>query len=137
MKVPWVGEPPDPSEAEEDSLVEMTEEDLKHLRKFQKANGRFPSREEIIQLLRTSEDFQNWVPETDGIPRTYSPQQIAKAWKLSPEFIRLLFINEPGVLRFSKTGKSSEKARQYTTIRIPKPVLLRVFKKWQKVSRAK
>jgi hypothetical protein len=47
----------------------------------------------------------------------------------------LLFANEPGVLRFSKTGKSSKKAREYTTIRIPKPVLIRVFKKWQKMTR--
>jgi len=88
-------------------------------------------------VLRVSEEFQNWEPETDGIPRSYSPQDIAKAWDLSPEFIRLLFMNEPGVLRFSKTGKSSKNARQYTTLRIPKPVMLRVYKKWQKLTRAK
>lgn len=87
-------------------------------------------------VLRVSEEFQNWEPETDGIPKSYSPQQIAQAWNLSAEFIRLLFMNEPGVLRFNKTGKSSKKARQYTTIRIPKPVMLRVYKKWQKLTRA-
>jgi hypothetical protein len=92
----------------------------------------------FADTLRASEGFQNWTPETNGgIPKVYSPQEIAKAWNLSPEFIRILFAKEPGVLRFSKTGKSRKKARQYTTIRIPKPVMLRVFKKWQKVARAK
>jgi len=87
--------------------------------------------------LLQSEEFQSWVPETDGIPKAYSPQDVAKAWDVSPEFVRLLFANEPGVLRFSKTGKSSKRARSYTTIRIPKPVLLRVFKKWQRVTRTR
>lgn len=90
---------------------------------------------EIVQALRASEEFQTWKPEADGIPSAYTPQQVAKAWNVSTEFVRLLFANEPGVLRFNKTGKSNKKAREYTTIRIPKPVMLRVFKKWQKITR--
>jgi hypothetical protein len=91
---------------------------------------------EILQALRASEEFQSWNPsEADGIPSAYTPQQVAKAWNVSGEFVRLLFMNEPGVLRFNKTGKSSKTAREYTTIRIPKPVMLRVYKKWQKITR--
>ena len=105
------------------------------------SHGRRLSADEVHEFfadtLRASEDFQNWTPETDGIPRAYSPQEIAKAWNVSDEFIRLLFMNEPGVLRFNKTGKSRKRTRSYTTIRIPKPVMIRVFKKWQKVTRSK
>ncbi len=112
MRIPLRDEPPVPSDPADEYPLEL-----------------------FADTLRASEDFQNWQPETDGIPKAYAPQDIAKAWNVSDEFVRLLFTNEPGVLRFNKTGKSSKKARSYTTIRIPKPVLLRVFKKWQKITR--
>ena len=82
---------------------------------------------DLIKTLQSSESFQNWQPEADGIPTAYSPQQVAKAWNISDEFVRLLFESEAGVLRLGKGER--------LTMRIPKPVMLRVFKKWQKMTR--
>ena len=138
MKIPFTDEPPVPSDPEDEMGLTLTERAYNRLAKVESKKGRhlsIPEIAELVKTLRDSEEFQTWEPEADGIPSAYTPQQVAKAWNVSPEFVRLLFVNEAGILRFSKTGKSSKKAREYTTIRIPKPVLLRVFKKWQKITR--
>jgi hypothetical protein len=137
MKVPWVDEHPDPSEVEEDSLVELTERELKHLRKFQKSNGRFPSRKEIIELLRKvrgSKKFREWNPETAPVgdksitERHYSPQELSVSWGVSAETIRILFRKEAGVLRLPSRRAAAEK-RGYISLRIPESVAQRVHRR--------
>jgi hypothetical protein len=137
MKVPWVDEPPKPGEAEEDSLIEMTERELKHLRKFQKSNGRFPTRDEILALLRrlrASKKFRTWSPETAPLgdktitERHYSAQELAISWGVSAETIRILFRKEAGVLHIP-SRQANGKKRSYESLRIPESIAQRVHRR--------
>jgi hypothetical protein len=57
--------------------------------------------------------------------RHYTPEELGKTWALSPDTMRRLFENEPGVLIIQK-GKSS--GRRYRTLRIPESVAARVHR---------
>lgn len=57
----------------------------------------------------------------------YTPDELAKLWAISPETVRKLFRNEPGVLKIGKTG--SRYRRGYITLRIPEQVAERVHRK--------
>jgi len=54
----------------------------------------------------------------------YKATDLAKVWGLSPDAIRRLFKNEPGVLRHVSNKQSSKRA--YTTLLIPESVVRRV-----------
>ncbi len=56
-------------------------------------------------------------------------QQIAARWNLSPDKVRRVFVQEPGVLVFSNETSRGNR-RQYTTMRIPRDVLRRVERKY-------
>ncbi len=56
----------------------------------------------------------------------YSVQELAAAWNVSPDTIRRLFLNEPGVLNFSRP---SRRKRVYRPIRIPATVAERVYQR--------
>jgi hypothetical protein len=61
----------------------------------------------------------------------YSIPQIARQWSLSPNTVRRIFFNEPGVLRIGQPsrllgGQKKKYKRHYFTLRIPESVLLRV-----------
>jgi hypothetical protein len=54
----------------------------------------------------------------------YTVQELAKLWQFSPDKVRELFENEPGVLKIKNPPKKGKRA--YTTLRIPEPVAERV-----------
>lgn len=85
-----------------------------------------------------SADTENQVPSlisvSHGIAAGVSNDQfltvreIATRWKLSPDKVRRVFAREPGVLIFSNETVRGHK-RNYSTLRIPRAVLLRVERK--------
>jgi len=56
--------------------------------------------------------------------RHYAVAEIAEMWNLSPDKVRELFENEPGVLVIGE--RSPRHKRRYVTLRIPQTVLERV-----------
>lgn len=54
----------------------------------------------------------------------FTPQELAKQWKVSTQTIRRLFADEPGVLVFGSPEKKHK--RPYVSIRIPQSVAQRV-----------
>jgi hypothetical protein len=64
--------------------------------------------------------------------RHYSIAELAERWNLSPDTIRKLFENEPGVLVLGENSKRRRK-RRYTTLRIPESVAARVYRHHSKV----
>lgn len=60
----------------------------------------------------------------DPSERHYSAKELAASWNVSPDTIRRLFLDEPGVLIFERprTGK-----RTYRPMRIPQSVADRVY----------
>ena len=53
--------------------------------------------------------------------RHYTVAEIAEMWKLSPDAVRKIFENEPGVLVIGNDGSRSK--RGYHTLRIPESVM--------------
>lgn len=68
----------------------------------------------------------------DCAARHYSPAEVGKLWNLSPDTVRRLFENEPGVLLIGNTAPRRGK-RRYTTLRIPEHVLDRVHRRLSRV----
>ena len=64
--------------------------------------------------------------------RHYSVVELAELWNLSPDTIRKLFENEPGVLVLGENSTKLGK-RRYTTLRIPESVAARVHRRLSKV----
>ena len=56
--------------------------------------------------------------------RHYAVAEIAELWNLSPDKVRELFQNEPGVLVIGE--RSPRHKRRYVTLRIPQTVVERV-----------
>jgi hypothetical protein len=56
--------------------------------------------------------------------RHYAVTEIAKMWNLSPDKVRNLFVNEPGVLVIG--SRNPRPKRRYLTLRVPQTVLQRV-----------
>ena len=61
------------------------------------------------------------------IERHYAVTEIAEMWNLSPDKVRELFENEPGVLVIG--DRSPRHKRRYVTLRIPHSVLQRVHRR--------
>jgi hypothetical protein len=61
------------------------------------------------------------------IERHYAVTEIAEMWNLSPDKVRELFEDEPGVLVIG--DRSPRHKRRYVTLRIPHSVLLRVHRR--------
>ena len=58
--------------------------------------------------------------------RHYSVEELAKMWHVSDEFVRRLFLREPGVVVFWRQRPGR---RVYRTIRIPESVAARVHRR--------
>lgn len=56
--------------------------------------------------------------------RHYTPVEIAKLWQLSPDTVRNIFRNVPGVLKVG--SPETLRKRPYTSLRIPESVMARV-----------
>ena len=68
-------------------------------------------------------------PETPPRPtfeRHYSVEEIAQIWNVSTEFVRRLFVREPGVVVF---WRQQPGRRVYRTLRIPQSVAERVHRR--------
>lgn len=59
----------------------------------------------------------------------YSVSELAELWNLSNSTIRRIFENEPGVLKWG--SREARFRRQYTTLRIPETVVMRVHRQLQ------
>jgi hypothetical protein len=64
--------------------------------------------------------------EETAFERHYTPQQLAELWLLHESTIRRLFLDEPGVLKYSNSYSRSGR-REYFTLRIPESVARRVY----------
>jgi hypothetical protein len=64
--------------------------------------------------------------------RHYSVDDLASAWGMSDDFVRRLFLHEPGVVVFftHRPGK-----RTYRTVRIPESVAQRVHRRLRKADK--
>jgi hypothetical protein len=59
--------------------------------------------------------------------QVFTPEELAKLWKLHGSTVRKRFVDEPGVLRFA--GHAGRRGRRsYFTLRIPASVAARVFR---------
>jgi len=61
--------------------------------------------------------------------RHYSVDELAELWGMSDDFVRRLFLNEPGVVVFFKHRPGR---RTYRTLRIPESVAQRVHRQMRK-----
>lgn len=61
------------------------------------------------------------------IERHYAVTEIAEMWNLSPDKVREIFEDEPGVLVIG--DRSPRHKRRYVTLRIPHSVLQRVHQR--------
>ena len=68
--------------------------------------------------------------------RHYTVPELEEQWNFSDDFIRQLFINEPGVIKIvrpedpNRIGKNGKKGkRPYVTLRIPESVAARVHER--------
>jgi hypothetical protein len=69
------------------------------------------------------------IVEDVSIDEVLTVQQIAARWKLSPDKVRRIFAHEAGVLVFGNESSHGNK-RSYSTMRIPRDVLLRVERRY-------
>jgi len=104
--------------------------------------------EQITQELINSDKFLAWnsdaIQSSKGFQYTgrrytnlvvdekhFSPSQLAEAWGVSAETVRILFRNEPGVLRLPSQAEHEPKAkiRKYESLKIPQSVAERVHRR--------
>lgn len=71
--------------------------------------------------------FVQPVPQFAG--EHFTVLDLARAWKLSPDCIRELFAEEPGIIAIGNAR--STRRRRYITIRIPAEVAERVYRRLQ------
>ncbi|MGH9711883.1 MAG: hypothetical protein ACRD5M_01110 [Candidatus Acidiferrales bacterium] len=69
------------------------------------------------------------------IERHYAVTEIAEMWNLSPDKVRELFEDEPGVLVIGE--RSPRHKRRYVTLRVPQKVLERVHHRLSSKSSAR
>jgi hypothetical protein len=62
--------------------------------------------------------------------RHFSVDELSALWGMSDDFVRRLFLNEPGVVIFKHVRPGR---RVYRTLRIPESVALRVHRRLEKV----
>lgn len=58
--------------------------------------------------------------------RHYSVEELCERWSMSDDFIRRLFVHEPGVVIFYQQRPGR---RVYRTLRIPESVAMRVHRR--------
>jgi len=95
-----------------------------------------------VQTLAKSEKFHDWRkpvgplrPQDHALSeeKHYTPDELGSLWGVSPQTIRNLFEQEPGVLRLP-SQRPGKKARRYVSIKIPESVAERVHKKYSSVA---
>ena len=61
--------------------------------------------------------------------RHYSIEELTELWGMSDDFVRRLFLHEPGVVVFFKSRPGR---RVYRTLRIPESVVQRVHRRMRR-----
>jgi hypothetical protein len=79
-----------------------------------------------IHMLSTGADMQ---AQETTFEKHYSVDELASAWGVSDDFVRRLFVHEPGVVVFFKYRPGK---RTYRTLRIPSSVAERVHRRMRK-----
>jgi hypothetical protein len=91
---------------------------------------------QVAEELLKSKLFKSWRKKSDyqyigptytnsvAEERHWTPMEVAKQWGVSPDLIRSLFRDEPGVLKIDRPETRAK--RSYATLRIPDSVLVRV-----------
>jgi len=69
--------------------------------------------------------------ESEVNERHYKPRELAEAWGLSDDMIRILFRGEPGVLKIECATRPDGR-RTYRSLRIPESVAARVHARLSK-----
>lgn len=69
------------------------------------------------------------MPSETTFERHLSVEELAEFWGMSDDFVRRLFLHEPGVVMFWRQRPGR---RVYRTIRIPKSVAERVHRRMTK-----
>jgi transcriptional regulator GlxA family with amidase domain len=64
-----------------------------------------------------------------ALERHFSVEELSELWAMSDDFVRRLFLKEPGVVVF---WRQQPGRRVYRTLRIPESVALRVHRRMQK-----
>jgi transcriptional regulator GlxA family with amidase domain len=67
--------------------------------------------------------------ETTHLERHLSVEELAELWGMSEDFVRRLFLHEPGVVVFYRQQPGR---RVYRTLRIPDSVALRVHRRMRR-----
>ena len=70
------------------------------------------------------------LPDEAAFERHYSVEELTQLWGMSDDFVRRLFLHEPGVIIFYRQQPGK---RVYRTLRIPASVALRVHRRMTKV----
>jgi hypothetical protein len=71
------------------------------------------------------------MPEPDTFAQRHLfPEELAELWGMSPDFVRRLFMHEPGVVIFCNPRKGR---RVYRTLRIPESVAVRVYRRMKRL----
>ena len=67
--------------------------------------------------------------DTAHLERHLSVDELAELWAMSEDFVRRLFLHEPGVVVFYRQRPGR---RVYRTLRIPESVALRVHRRMRR-----
>jgi hypothetical protein len=67
-------------------------------------------------------------PDTGYAEKHYTPRELPELWRFDESAVRRMFIDEPGVLVYSKE-KRRDGRRDYVTLRIPESVARRVYER--------
>jgi hypothetical protein len=73
-------------------------------------------------------NFNTAEASTSAFEPHYTPQELAKIWKLDQSTVRRIFIDEPGVLVYGKDCRRDGK-RDYVTLRIPESIARKVYER--------
>lgn len=80
---------------------------------------------------RVAEGSSPQAPPSSATERHHTVKAVAAMWQISPDSVRRLFQDEPGVLGIGHDD--SPTARRYKILRIPQSVLERVYRRHQHV----
>jgi hypothetical protein len=128
--------PGKPRQVVEVEFGKATPEEMEELLKMPGVRDSLRFQELLVQAAASGK-LKKWNPEQaarkyikgankpPADERHYSPAELADAWGLSADMIRVLFEREPGVLIIGDE-KGTRRKRRYRTIKIPQSVAVRV-----------
>jgi hypothetical protein len=64
----------------------------------------------------------------DFMERHYTVAELAKAWHMGRNLVRIWFLDQPGVIQFGAGKLTKSRKRTYISLRIPESVARRVYR---------